>query len=359
MKINLVIADNDEMYLNRFAGYLQEKGNGLAVSAFSSVVSLGKHLAKNSGRVDLILFSRAMLCDELINFSAVKMLMAEDDRITDMGFDCVNKYQKADGFLNQVLLYYAEKSGRSDAVIKGNKDSVVAAFFSPVGGGGKTTLALAVTAAAAQKGKKSLYLNLERINSVRSLLANNTNKDISDVFLALKSKEGNIGLKIMEAKHTDPISKISYIPPSRSTLEINEVTNEELCRLITETDNMGEFDIIAVDMDGEADADKLALLEKCDVIVMPFTSDYPSVAKIKTLADEIELQGEDLEWLEKKLIFVLNKSSEYAPVENIGVSYVDIGYSSALASIEMLLKSSSAPSSVMQLESLINEKIGG
>ncbi len=357
MKINLVIADRDEMYLNRFAGYIQEKGGGITVYAFSSMPSFEKHLALGEN-TDIILFSASMLCDSVRNSPSVKLLMAEDDRVSDMGFDCVNKYQKAESFLSTVLLYYAEKSGHSEAVIKGNKNSIVAGFYSPIGGSGKTNLALAVTAGAGRRGRKSLYLSFERISSVGELLRHESQRDISDVFLALKSKEGNAGLKLMEAKYTDTVSSVTYVNPSRSALEINEVTNDELCRFIQEVDAMGEFDIICADFDSSLNIDKINILRCCDVIVVPFTEDYAGEAKLRCLLGELELQGEELEDIGKKLIFVKSKSTQQGC--SFLADYISVPYCTALSSPENVLRSpEGAEMAVRELIDRIEQSDGG
>lgn len=308
-KLNLVIADTDELYLNHLTNYLSENVKTFEVFSFTTESSLIKFINENANKIDVIVFAEDFL-NEAVGTANIpaKILLSDGSAVKNNGFEIINKYQKAEKFINDILMVYAEKTGRTEVVSRGNKDTRIIGFYSPVGGSGKTTLAVAAAVALSAQGKKVFYLNLERINSVSEVMNEANNGNMSDVYLAVKTKGANIGLKVMANKHTDIRTGVSYINPAESSLEINELNVDEIKKLIKEIDGLREFDVIIADFDGELDRDKISVLECIDKIFVPFTADGLSLYKMKAFIKEINMYDE-LKELADKACFVLNKST--------------------------------------------------
>lgn len=320
-KINIAIADSDELYLQQLTNYLIKNANNFEVCSFTTKEALATYLADKTHKVDIIAFSEDLM-DECIAEANVpaKVILSDGSFSSLPEYDAVNKYQKTDKFMSDLLMIFAEKSGRVEAVSLGDKDTKIIGFYSPVGGSGKTTLALGTAYALAMQGKKVFYLNAEKINSTIDVLNKATSGSLSDLYLTLKTKGANVGLRIMANKFTDMESNISYINPAESSLEINELTVDELKKLITEFEHLGEFDIVVIDFDSDFSKEKIALLNKCDRIIIPFTDETLSMTKIKLFAKELGMYDE-LADIKNKSIFVLNKASQQsnATLQNNGV----------------------------------------
>ena len=301
-KINIVIADSDELYLNHLSEYLIEKSGQFDVYSFTAKQSLAGFLSAKNAKIDILAFSEDMDCAEIAAADIPAKVLLSDGAFTQSGtYDCVNKYQKADKFISEILMIFAEKSGRVDAVARGNKKTKMIGFYSPVGGSGKTTFALAAASALGAAGKRVFYLNAERINSVGSILCKGDKGSMSDVYLAVKTKNASVPLSIVAAKHDDPQLRFSYVNPAESTLEINELTAAEFRKLLSAFEELGEFDVVVVDFDSELTKGKISYLQIMDQIIMPFTSEARSLEKMVQFWTELR-RYEDLSELSRRFL---------------------------------------------------------
>lgn len=306
-KIKLVLADSDELYLNHLTNYLMEHVSTLEVFSFSTKESLIKFIGEKSNRIDVIAFTEDLMDGTITVADISAKILLSDGAFSELqDFEIVNKYQKAENFVKDILLIYAEKSGHVEAISSGDKDTKIIGFHSPVGGGGKTVLSLATAHLLSQQGKRVFYLNAEKLNSTVEVLNKGESGSLSDLYLTVKTKGGNIALRIMANKFTEPDSGFSYINPAESSLEINEITPKEFKKLLTEFENLGEFDYVIVDFDSEFSREKAEMLEKCDVIVAPITPELISLTKAKLFAKELGMYDEFRD-LRNKYIYVLNK----------------------------------------------------
>lgn len=308
-KINIVIADSDELYLNHLTNYLIEHVNTFEVYAFTTKESLIKFVGDKSNKIDVIAFTEDLMDGTISIANIPAKILLSDGSFSELNeFESVNKYQKAEKFINDILMIYAEKTGRVEAVSRGDKQTMLVGFYSPVGGSGKTTLAVATAYALASQGKRVFYLNAEKINSTADVLNEAGSGSMSDVYLTVKTKGANIGLRIMANKYTDMKTNISYINPSESSLEINELSKDEFKKLLKEFEKLGEFDVVIVDFDSEFNKDKVSVLKAMDRIFVPFTSDSLSISKTGLFIKELKMY-DDFKEIEEKISLVLNKSN--------------------------------------------------
>ena len=331
-KINIVIADSDELYLNHLTNYLIEHVNTFEVYSFTTKESLIKFVGDKSNKIDVIAFTEDLM-DGTISVSNIpaKILLSDGSFAQLEGYEIVNKYQKAEKFINDILMVYAEKTGRVEAVSHGDKQTMLVGFYSPVGGSGKTTLSLATAYALASQGKRVFYLNAEKLNSTADVLNEAGSGSMSDVYLTVKTKGANIGLRIMANKYTDMKTNISYINPSESSLEINELTKDEFKKLLKEFEKLGEFDVVIVDFDGEFNKDKVSILKTMDKIFVPFTSESMAVSKTGLFIKELKMYDEFKE-IEEKMSLILNKSNNQSNAAISSNGYIsDMGIQANIA----------------------------
>lgn len=303
-KVNIVIADKDEMYLEHLAKYFMEKGENCDISTFSSKASMVKYL-ESGIPADVFLLDQEMICDELSQYpKAVKILLAVGNEQVE-GYESIRKYQKSEDILKKTLLKFAEATGNLDAV-KGQRKTKAVAFYSPVGGSGKTTIALHTAAACVAAGLKTFYLNLEKIDSVSSLLGR-TPGTMSDVFLSLKAKGSDVGVRVLSARGEEPNTGIHYISAPDSISEYSEVTAPELEKLIRTIISLNEYDVLVIDFSSEFYQEKVQLLENCDVIFVPLVEDEFSVNRVRTMFHEDALH-QRYHSIYKKMKMIVNKA---------------------------------------------------
>ncbi len=345
-KINFVIADSDELFLKQLVNYLIGHMNNLDICSFTTKDSLVNYISDRSNKVDIIAFTEDLMDQTISSANIPAKIVMGDGSISMLDeFASVNKYQKAEKFINDILMVFAEKTGHIEAVSAGDKNTKIVGFFSPVGGCGKTTLALSTAYALGLQGKRVFYLNVERINSTADFLNDASNGNMSDIYLTAKTKGGNIGLRIIANKYFDAERNFSYINPSESSLEINELTGKEFKNIIESFDKLGEFDVVVLDFDAEFNKDKAFMLSAADVVFMPFSADTMSVSKMSLMMKEIKMYDEFGELVEK-VRPVLNKSDarSISVLQNSGLSdicsiFANISFSPIFADIENVFHS--------------------
>lgn len=314
-KINILIADSDELYLNKLTNYLMEKASDFEIYSFTSKESMVKYITDKSNKIDVIAFSEDLLDDAIsIANISVKILLSDGSYTEVKDFENINKYQKAEKFINDIRMIYADKTGHIEAVKTGNKSTKIIGVYSPIGGCGKTTISIALAMAIAKRGHKVFYFNCEGINSTVDLFNSAPSGNMSDVYLAIKTKGSNVDLKIIANKYEDSTTNISYINPAESTLELNELTILELKSLIERFGEISQFDVVIVDFDSSFDSRKIELLSVCDDVLMPFSPDLLSINKMNVLMNEFRIHDE-LEQLFSKIHLFLNKSDIHQNID--------------------------------------------
>jgi len=303
-KITVVIADKDELYLERLASYFMEHNAQFDISTFSSDSSFRKFLL-NQGKIDLVIIDPSMHCDQIYSahISAKILLVSGTEKLE--GYESVKKFQKAGNILQEVLLKYAEATGNIDS-IKGKQRTKTVAFYSPIGGSGKTTLALVTAVACAAAGLRTFYLNLEKIDSTKFIFEKSP-ETMSKVFLELQLNGVDVGVKILSCKGEDALTGIHYISAPNSIAEYAEVTDEGLDTIVKSLIHMSEYDVLILDFSSEFYSGKAMLLENSDLIFMPVIADLFSVSRIQTFFHESELHQE-YDSILKRVKLVVNKA---------------------------------------------------
>ncbi len=302
----IVIADDDEQYLDNLSNYIMEKEPKIDLITFTRRDKLA-HYLKCAEKPDILLFGASFLSEPLSELpeDVTKILLA-DSTGKASGYDCIKKYQKAETIFNEMMLRYAEHTD-SIEVIKGSRTTRVLCFYSPAGGSGKTTLALAVAAVCVQMGKKVLYLNLEEIDSVNDIF-NQTEIGLSELFLILKTKGMDLGVKIAAAAERETDSGIYYLTGIDSVLEYEEIEGKDVRELIGAVCRLAEFDVLVVDCSSGFSDRERAAMEEADHILVPALSDETSVSKLCKWLHEASVHDEYKEIFSKMQLWI-NKTN--------------------------------------------------
>ena len=305
MKRKMILADSDERYLKELSCYFMENVPQLELITFTKKEKLMEYLERGNSADILVV-------DELLADAALKKLTPNTTRIVmsvsmspAADFEVIKKYQRMENLSGTILLKYAEENGTLDAV-KGNRKTRTTVFFNPAGGTGKTTLALALAAAGARAGQRTLYLNLEDIDSVSDILPK-TEGTLSEVFLALKTKGMNPGIKLKVGAGIEPMAGFAYISGVESVSEYEEISSEEIKRLLHAIQELADYDLVIVDQSsGFTDRTKELLIE-ADMILVPVTTEEGNAAKLQRLLNESRLHAA-YDSLFRKMYMIVNKT---------------------------------------------------
>ena len=320
-RIRVVVADNDSQYLDMLDQYLQDVWEQeSAVSSFSEAERLASFLSTlSSDGIDVLLLSEGMSrsiqetmgADAYQALKAVKIILSEQKEMKDGvcqdwpeadGFQIANKYQKMSALCGAVWQAYGKATGQTEKVFKGDHATKFIGVYSPVGGSGKTILSLMLAQALAYSQKQVFYLNCETIDSTSGILP--VKEDSVSVSDLLESGE-NLG-SLLSPQYAAPEAGFSYVKPLISSLEWNELREEERDDFFYRLQAISRFDYVVLDFDSDLSAEKTAMLKYCDQIVMPFLADAVSVNKMRRFFYELR-RNRELNFLNKKIIYIGNR----------------------------------------------------
>jgi cellulose biosynthesis protein BcsQ len=307
-KIELFLIDEDDDYLDRVSMYILKKKNMFNLHIFSDAENIESALRENTSRIDILAVSEKMngkIADTID--ASVRLLLCDTSEKDPSGnFIRINKFQKTENLVNDLLQAFEKSTGKTGRIADESGQTKITGVYSPCGGSGKTTLALLISRAFKELGKKTMYLNFEKITSLKK--NDNQGKSLSNVFLALQIKGSNLGDHIKNNILEDAYSGIYYFASPESTLEWNEA-GENAEKLIVETlINMRLFDVIVMDFESELNRKNLSLLNYCGHILTPYTSEDSSYRKVNALKEELELHSAEYSSLSHKINYVNNKA---------------------------------------------------
>lgn len=291
MAIRMAVASMDEEYLRRLALVLEQYPQ-MDLSVYCNVDSIIESVGKE--RFDVFVFSSDIMNESLgcMNLQAdLKLQLYDENDIRweeAANIKYVKKYQRVSRIYRQILDYCAglgEKSGILDASHTG-----VMAFYSPIGGAGKTTLALASAMKYAKRGKRTFYMSLEDTASESCFLGQDGKEGMSDLIGFLNSDK-SFRMKI-EKMIKQKSENFYYINHFSSPNDIYEMNVEDVRELVQALKKSGLFDILIIDMGTGLDEKNCALFGMADKVAVVEKLDEMSVGKMDCFYKQQHIMSE-------------------------------------------------------------------
>lgn len=286
----VILADEDEQYLREIRYAFMEIAPQIDLVTFTSRQKVYEYL-EQGGKSDILVVDEQLAGEQLKNLTIPMTRIALSLSLTPIdGFQVVKKYQRMETLLNTILLKYAQDTGTLEAV-RGNSHTKLAAFYSPAGGTGKTTLSLAMAAASVKAGLRTLYLNLEEIDSVNNILGRTPGR-LSDVFFSLQARHATtmqVGIKIKECAGLEPTAGFDYISGVESISEYEEISSENMKLLLETIRELSNYELVVLDLSSAFTNKSRQVLEASDVVFMPVTETEGSIGKLQRFLEEANL----------------------------------------------------------------------
>lgn len=279
MRIKLAILEKDQNYLNRITSVFNTKySDKFEIYSFTDLAVAMETLEK--AKIDVLLASESFEVD----FDAIPKRCGFAYFVDSAGIETLKdqyaicKFQKVELIYKQILSIYSENTETVAGIKNDDCSTKLFAFTSPSGGVGTSSVAAACALHYAAKGKKTLYLNLEKFGSADAFFAAAGQFDMSDIIFSLKSRKANLALKLESCVKHDPRGVYFYSQP-KLALDMLELTAEETARLVNELKVTGSYDYIIVDLDFSMEKEILDMLRMMHAVVM--VSDGSEIANIK------------------------------------------------------------------------------
>lgn len=300
MMIKIAIADKNREYVEKMVNVL-EGYEGITLFAYTDRQALEQALLTR--HFDVLLFDPSVYQGQAKTDRSMLAVMLLDKNAgvpeSCKNFKKIQKYQRISRIYQQMLELYAEVCEDTGEIVGGSRTAAVA-FYSPIGGVGKTTLALAVATRLAAQGYRTFYLNLEDMASEDCYLEQSGGKGMSELVSCL-GEEINFGMKI-KGLLLNKTDRLFYLNHFESPNDILEMTGEETLQLIEQFQRADLFDVLVIDL-GVAFNEKVQnVFEAADKIVLVEKTDAIAERKMSCFLDQIHIIKE----YGKKMVRVMN-----------------------------------------------------
>ncbi|WP_432663219.1 AAA family ATPase [Wukongibacter baidiensis] len=310
-KLHLIIADMDEAYVESIANYITNNhSQRFQVTCFTKQDFLFDYFSKNKKKIDILLLCPEWYTDsfpdEMVNTPIILSRGIFDMEIND--WDVINKYQKGDRLVSNIIDCFAERNPNKYCIVDGEKGTKVVAIYSPIGGCGKTSIAIGLGIKAAEGGKTVFYLNLEDIQSTPYYFNCETRQNFSNMLYYIKENKKNITMKIEGIRNTDFQYNIHYFSPPDNIMDLNETSPDEIKSLLYELKISNNYDLIVVDMSSDIDERNLSTLKSSDQIILVNPHDSLAMMRVDCFMKELDIfsKRNKVDLLEK-ITIALNK----------------------------------------------------
>lgn len=261
MKIRLTLYLSDGGYAasleNYFKKYFSDK---LELYICSNEDSL-KNVVK-TGKTDILILDEGTsgVAEEIGSEVLAAVLVAESAGTFP---NEILKYQKIESIYKILLNLYADRKANDDNYKDIFRGAFLYIFQSVNGGAGATTVSLACAQYLAFHKKKVFYWNIEDMESTFLYFKEEGMYTLDDVLFALKSKRGNLGMKIESAVRRSP-DGIHYFYPCKNPWDMKEISAEEMKTLLRVLISSGHYDAVIIDQGLCAGETEIQLMEMSD-----------------------------------------------------------------------------------------------
>lgn len=320
MKIKLAILENDKTYLDRIVSAFSIKySDKLEIYSFTNFeVALS---TINQNKIDIFLANESFEVDRkaLPSRCGFAYLVDAPDVESVRDEVAISKFQKADLIYKQILSIFSENTAAiTGAHMDESTSTNVIAFQSPSGGTGCSTVAAACAVNLARKNYKVLYLNLEKFGVSDVFFSSEGNSCLSDIIYAIKSKKGNMALKLESVVKQDQ-SGVYFYSAAKMALDMAELNTAEIKQLVYNLRLFGGYNYIILDFDFSINKDTLSILEDCNSIVIVSDGSEISNRKLERAIESLNIIEEqtDVKLLLRSSVLYNRVSSKTSQKPNI------------------------------------------
>lgn len=268
MRLRLILADEDRWYIDSFANYIRSVYSAkFTISVFTRMDKLLEHLAGESMNADILLICRQFYTEAVREtYCGFTAILEDGSRDADEdGQLYINKYQPADEVIRILMDACSDSIAGIDTLVKGAHKTTIITVFSPQGGSGCTVLSVFLAHCIAKRGARVLHLDLGNAPAVEMLGEHMTNASgLSEILYHLSSGSKKLAVKIDALKCFSRRWGFYYFNPVNCIMELAELHETGIKRLVSEIKRMGQFDYVVVGADSTSDEKSLTAVRLSD-----------------------------------------------------------------------------------------------
>ncbi len=288
--LKLIIADYDAEYVTSLERFLMiYYPQRFDIISFLSTDKLCQYLNKNE-KSDILLINKLIWKEEVCLKNAGCMItFSEDDcKPLPQSKGSIKKFQSAEKIVSDILRIYVSSCIKAASIKEGGNTRIIS-VCSPMGGSGKSSVAAGLSILSAGRGLKTFYLNMEDMPCSESFFSGDSEQCFSNIIFHLKGKELNPGIVLEGAKCRDSKTGVYFYRPPDNALEMQELAQNDITRLLDAFRLNSFFDIVFVDMPCGMDKRCTTLLGGSDMILSIMLPGKNSSIKNKKFLESISV----------------------------------------------------------------------
>lgn len=310
MKIKLAILERDENYLEQIMSVFSIKyADRFELYSFTDLTAAMSVL--ENARIEVVLVNESFDVElsEIPSRCSLAYFVESADVEMLRGQRAICKFQKAENIYKQILDLYSEKAGSNFGMRIREGKTRTFLFDSISGGTGTSSMAAACALHFTQRGKKTLYLNLERFGASEIYFSADGKSDMSDVIYALKSRKINLSLKLESCVRQDA-SGVFFYAGAKIALDMLELHPDEVICLFAELRTSGGYDYVIIDADNMVDKAYFGVYDQADAVVWVSDGSAVSNEKLQRAYKALLILEQNTEIsVHKRLSLIYNKFS--------------------------------------------------
>ena len=328
--IKLAIIDKDRKYLEGVqTRILTDYSKEVEIYMWLDTENLTENLSKR--KIDILVVNTQFKDEEELRKVKCPIIFIDDNGANGTVDNklVLPKYQNITNLYNSIKnAYYANINVEFEHNREGR--AKIIAFTSPAGGTGTSTLAEACAVRLAQKGKKPLYINLEKIPAY---FFEKNYPGFEEILYAI---DGSNFILKLESGYKESPDGVCFLPRIKKIPDLISFTTEQKIILITTAAKIEKVTHVIVDMGFSLDSDTCKLLDIMDEVIFVSDGTENSNNKIFNAFNALKMIQGDYS-LDKKISLVYNKFSIHSPVAylaKIEMKSLGVIYRKSLEKIE-------------------------
>ncbi len=284
MKIEVSVCSEDIIYCEKLINYFNSHYyDKFQWNVYTQHEYLGQIFQANE--VDLILVGQELEAelqklDNVLKEGQLWAFLAEDIGEQGDGIRYLEKYRRADQIYKDLLDLYAKKENvrYENAAIVSGKTTFIA-FVSAAGGSGASTISCAA-AKAFSCMEKTLYLNLEDLDSGGIVFAGEDKPGLDELIYAIKSRRNTLGLK-MESSVSRDGQGTFYFKKCANPMDLQMLSAEDIKELMKAMEALKLYDKIIIDLGNSLQDKEITVMSMANRVVMVMDSSEIADYKLK------------------------------------------------------------------------------
>ena len=277
--------DWDKSYVQRFYDAInKDYSNKLEIHAFTSENSLLNFL--NHNKIEVLLVNENINLNIKHDSKLIILKLIEKNNIENE-LNSILKYQRVSLIYKEILNAYSQVYKGLSSNDK-NYSSKIISFMSSGTGSGTSTIASSLALNLAEKGIKTLFLDLQSFATINSIFNAEGKFSMSEIIFAIKSNKENISARLETAVKMDN-SGVFFYDPCKNPLERNELKSDELIKLLDSLNESGIYEYIIVDINYLVNELCLSLLKYSDRVFLVANTTEESQIRLSSIIKSIQI----------------------------------------------------------------------